>query len=225
MIANKPWLLLLVVGIISLVYVAIRYGTVMYYFKYYIENESLVGPFLVSGTIVTIIAISFTEKLSNRFGKKKVFIVSQLIAGTFTAMFFFIDKSNITMIFALNIIVSLASGPPAPILFAMYTDTASYSEWKNNRRATGLIMSASTMAQKFGFTIGAALAGWILAAYGFKANTTQTAEATVGILLMVSLIPAAGSFLVAGVMSFYKLDNKTMDKIEEELKERRELTE
>ncbi len=224
LLSNGPWLLLLVVGIISLVYVAIRYGSVMYYFKYYIEDTSLVSPFLVSGTIVTIIAISFTEKLTNRFGKKKVFIVSQLIAGIFTAMFFFVDKTNITVIFALNIIVSLASGPPAPILFAMYTDTASYSEWINGRRATGLIMSASTMAQKFGFTIGAALAGWILAYYGFKANTVQTEESTFGILLMVSLIPAAGSFLVAGVMSFYKLDNKTMNNIEKELKERREQT-
>ncbi|KAB1068061.1 MFS transporter [Tamlana haliotis] len=218
---NKPWLILLVVGVISLAYVAIRYGSVMYYFKYYIGDESLVSSFLVSGTIVTIIAISFTEKLCNRFGKKKVVIWCQLIAGTFTALFFFVDKSNITMIFALNIIVSLASGPPAPILFAMYTDTASYSEWKNNRRATGLIMSASTMAQKFGLTLGAALAGWILAYYGFRANTTQTPEAATGILLMVSLIPAAGSFIVAGVMNFYQLDNKTMDEIEGELNARR----
>tara|TARA_R110001606_G_scaffold92864_1_gene206202 strand:+ start:2250 stop:3914 length:1665 start_codon:yes stop_codon:yes gene_type:complete len=224
LVTNKPWLVLLCVGIISLAYVAIRYGSIMYYFKYYIGDESLVSAFLVSGTIVTIISISFTEKLCNKFGKKKVVIVSQLITGIFTAMFFFIDKTNITAIFVLNIIVSLASGPPAPILFAMYTDTASYSEWKNNRRATGLIMSASTMAQKFGLTIGAALAGWILAYYGFKANTTQTTEAAFGILLMVSLIPAAGSFIVAGIMSFYQLDNKTMDKIESDLKARRELS-
>ena len=222
LLTNKPWLVLLCVGIISLAYVAIRYGSIMYYFKHYIGDESLVSAFLVSGTIVTIISISFTEKLCNRFGKKKVVIVSQIITGTFTALFFFVDKSNITAIFALNIIVSLASGPPAPILFAMYTDTASYSEWKNNRRATGLIMSASTMAQKFGLTIGAALAGWILAYYGFKANTTQTTDATFGILLMVSLIPAAGSFIVAGIMNFYQLDNKTMDKIESDLKTRRE---
>jgi len=225
LIGNGPWLLLLLIGVISLAYVAIRYGSVMYYFKYYIEDTSLASAFLVSGTITTIIAISFTEKLTAKFGKKKVFIVSQLIAGTFTAAFFFIDKSNIMALFALNIIVSIASGPPAPILFAMYTDTASYSEWKNGRRATGLIMSASTMAQKFGFTIGAALAGYILAIYGFKANTTQTTESVKGIVLMMSLIPAAGSFLVSAVMSFYKLDNKTMDNIESELKARRELTE
>ncbi|XMO85803.1 MFS transporter [Algibacter sp. AS12] len=225
LIGNGPWLLLLGIGIISLAYVAIRYGSVMYYFKYYIGDESLASSFLVSGTIVTIIAISFTGKLSKKFGKKKVFIVSQLITGFFTALFFFVDKTNITMIFALNIIVSLASGPPAPILFAMYTDCASYSEWKNKRRATGLIMSASTMAQKFGLTVGVAIAGWLLAAYGFKANSIQTEEAGYGILLMVSLIPAVGSFLVAGVMSFYKLDNKTMDEIEIELKSRRELSE
>ena len=225
LIGNGPWVLLLFIGVISLAYVAIRYGSVMYYFKYYIGDTSLASAFLVSGTITTIIAISFTEKLTNKFGKKKVFIVSQLIAGTFTAAFFFIDKSNIMALFALNIIVSIASGPPAPILFAMYTDTASYSEWKNGRRATGLIMSASTMAQKFGFTIGAALAGYILAIYGFKANTTQTTESVKGIVLMMSLIPAAGSFLVSAVMSFYKLDNETMDKIEEELKARREISE
>ncbi|MCK5907661.1 MAG: MFS transporter, partial [Flavobacteriales bacterium] len=212
-------------GIISLAYVAIRYGSVMYYFKYYLEDESLASAFLVSGTITTIIAISFTDKLSSKFGKKKVFIYSQLIAGTATALFFFVGKTDITMLFALNIIASIASGPPAPILFAMYTDTASYSEWKNKRRATGLIMSASTMAQKFGLTVGVSIAGWLLAIYGFKANSTQTVEATKGIILMFSLIPAAGSFLVAGLMTLYKLDNKTMDNIEGELQARRELTE
>ncbi|MCK5781947.1 MAG: MFS transporter [Flavobacteriales bacterium] len=224
LIGNTPWLILLAVGVISLVYVAIKFGSIMYYFKYYIEDVSLAGPFLVLGSIFGIISISLTEKMTNRFGKKKVFIVAQLVTGVFTAMFFFVDKSDIGLIFALNIIVSFAMGPPAPILFAMYTDTASYSEWKNNRRATGLIMSASTMAQKFGFTIGAALIGWILYAYGFEANTTQSDESINGILLMVSLIPAAGSIIVAILMSFYKLDNDTMDNIEEELKARRELS-
>ncbi|MEN8247658.1 MAG: MFS transporter [Bacteroidota bacterium] len=223
LLSNKPWLLLFIVGVISLAYIAIRFGSIMYYFKYYVGDESYVSAFLVSGTILTIVAISLTERLSKRFGKKKVFIFSHLIAATFTALFFLIDKSNITMMFIFNIIISIASGPPAPIIFAMYTDCASYSEWKNKRRATGLVMSASTMAQKFGLTIGVALAGWLLAAYDFKANATQTEDAVRGIVMMVSIIPAAGSFLAAGLMTFYKLDNKTMNNIELELKERREL--
>lgn len=218
---NGPWLLLVGVGVVSLTYVVIRGGVVMYYFKYFIENEMLASAFLVSGTILTIISVLLTERFTKKFGNKRVFIASQLIAGTFTALFFFVDKSNLVMIFALQLIVSFASGPPAPILFSMYTDCASYSEWKNKRRATGLVMSASTMAQKFGLTIGAALTGYLLAAYGFKANVTQSEDALTIIVLMISLIPAAGSFIVAGLMSFYKLDNKTMENIEKELQARR----
>ena len=224
LLGNGPWLLLFAVGIVSLTYVAIRFGSVVYYFKYYIGDESLVGTFLVSGSVMTIAAISLTARLSKKFGKKKVFIVSQLTTAVFTALFFFVDKSNITMLFAINIIVSLAMGPPAPILFAMYTDCASYSEWKNKRRATGLVMSASTMAQKFGLTIGVALAGWLLSAYGFKANTVQTEDAVFGIILMFSLIPAAGSVIAGGLMALYMLDEPKMIAIELELKERRELS-
>jgi len=39
---------------------------------------------------------------------------------------------------------------------------------------------------------------------------------------MMSLIPAAGSLIAAILMSFYKLDNKTMENIELELQLRRE---
>ncbi len=221
LLTNVPWLVLFLVGIVSLSYVSIRNGVIIYYFKYYVNDELLVTSFFLSGTIVTIIAIAMTEWLSRKFGKKKVFIYSQLFSTLFMAMFFFLDNTDIAMMFVLQILFSFSAGPPAPIIFSMYTDCASYSEWKNGRRATGLVMSASTMAQKFGWTIGGALAGWILAMYGFKANIIQATETIQGIILMMSLIPASGSLLAAGLMYFYKLDNETMNKIEYELKLRK----
>jgi len=224
LLTNVPWLVLFAVGVVSLSYVSIRNGVIIYYFKYYVQDEFLVTSFFLSGTIVTIIAIAMTEWFSRKFGKKKVFIYSQIFSTLFMAMFFFLDRTDIVLMFVLQILFSFSAGPPAPIIFSMYTDCASYSEWKNGRRATGLVMSASTMAQKFGWTIGGALAGWLLAMYGFKANIIQSVETIYGIILMMSLIPAAGSLMAAGLMYFYKLDNKTMYEIEEELKERRLLT-
>ncbi len=223
LLTNKPWLLLFLVGVVSLSYISIRMGAIIYYFKYYVHNEMLVSAFMLSGTIATLAAIALTEWFSKKIGKKRVFIYSQLLAAIFTALFFFLDSSDITLMFILNIIISFVSGPPAPIVFSMYTDCASYSEWKNNRRATGLVMSASTMAQKFGWTIGGALAGWMLAIYGFKANVTQAEGTITGIILMMSLIPAAGSLIAAVLMSFYKLDTDTMNNIEMELQARREV--
>ena len=223
LLTNGPWMILFLVGIIGLSYVSIRNGVIIYYFKYYVQDEVLVSVFFLSGTIVSILSMAMTEWFTKRMGKKKVFIIAQLIATVFTALFFFVDKENITLMFTLQIIISFASGPPAPIIFAMYTDCASYSEWKNKRRATGLVMSASTMAQKIGWTIGGALAGWVLAAYGFNANAVQSADTINGIILMMSLIPALGSLLAAILMIFYKLDEKTMKKIESDLIERRAL--
>jgi len=83
------------------------------------------------------------------------------------------------------------------------------------------VMSASTMAQKFGWTIGGALAGWLLAAFGFKANVEQAEGALTGIQLMMSLIPAVGSALAAIFMVFYKLDDKFLNQVEKDLKQRR----
>jgi GPH family glycoside/pentoside/hexuronide:cation symporter len=125
------------------------------------------------------------------------------------------------MMFVLQVLISFVFGPTAPLVFAMYTDAADYSEYKTGRRATGLVMSASTMAQKFGWTIGGALAGWLLAAFGFKANVMQGEEALTGIKMMMSFIPAVGSLLGGILMFFYKLDDNFMVDIEKELAGRR----
>jgi len=103
----------------------------------------------------------------------------------------------------------------------MYADIADYSEWKTGRRATGLIFSSSSMSQKFGWTIGGALAGWILAAYGFEANVAQTDESLMGIRLMISVFAGVGALVASGFMFFYKLDEETVHEMEAQLEQQR----
>jgi GPH family glycoside/pentoside/hexuronide:cation symporter len=104
----------------------------------------------------------------------------------------------------------------------MYADSADYSEWKTKRRATGLIFSASSMSQKFGWTIGGALAGWLLGYYGFQANVAQTETAQTGIRMMLSIFPAIGTLIGAGFMFIYPLSEKKMKVISAELAVTRE---
>ena len=221
LIANKPWWILFALGIFTLSHVSIRNGAIMYYFKYYVGSDELASAFMLSGTIATIASIMLTEYLSRILGKKKLYIISMSLTTVFAVLFVFLGKDDIVMMFVLQILTSFAFGPTAPLVFAMYTDAADYSEYTTGRRATGLVMSASTMAQKFGWTIGGALAGWLLMGFGFKANIIQSESALTGIRMMMSVIPAVGSLLGAIVMIFYKLDNQFMDKIEVELAERR----
>lgn len=221
LVANKPWWILFVLGVFTLSYVSVRNGAIMYYFKYYVGNDALASGFMIAGTIATIASIMLTEWLARTFGKKRAYIYSMILTTILTIAFYFLGKDDIVMMFVLQVLISFVFGPTAPLVFAMYTDAADYSEWKTGRRATGLVMSASTMAQKFGWTIGGALAGWLLFAFGFKANVEQADGALTGIKLMMSLIPAAGSVLAAVFMLFYRLDDKFLSQVEKDLKERR----
>ncbi|MBN1925200.1 MAG: MFS transporter, partial [Prolixibacteraceae bacterium] len=123
--------------------------------------------------------------------------------------------------FVLQALVSFCAGIIFPLLWSMYADTADYSEWKTGRRATGLIFSASSMTQKLGWTLGGAITMWLLAFYGFKANVEQLPETITGLKFMFSIFPGIGALLSAAFMYFYKLDDKSMKKIESELEGRR----
>ena len=144
-----------------------------------------------------------------------------LISSLFNCVFYFLQPQDVTLIYLFNIIISFAWGPVSVLQWAMYTDSADFGEWKNGRRATGLLMAASLFTLKLGLTLGGALVGWILAFYGFVPNVAQTQEATNGIILLMSLFPAIFGFIGVILMFFYPLNNKIMEKIEEDLTARR----
>jgi len=220
LMGNKPWMILLVMGIFTLGYVIIRMGTIMYYFKYYLGNELLAGTFMMAGTVAVIAGTACTQYLSKLLGKKKLYLIAMGLSTILTMVFFYIPKDQIVMIFAVHILISLVMAPQAPLIWAMYADTADYSEWKNGRRATGLVFSAATFSQKFGMAIGGGLAGWLLSIFNFEPNTVQSPETITGIKLMMSYIPAGATVVAVIAALFYPLDDKTMENIEKDLQER-----
>ncbi len=219
--SNRPWLILLVMSIASLAYAVIRSGSILYYFKYWVGDEALASLFMVTGTGAVIVGVACTQALAKRVGKKRLYIASMGVSSVLTGVFFFIPKDQTALIFGLNVVAMLIMAPQAPLLWAMYADSADYSEWRNGRRATGLVFSAATFAQKFGIALGGGAAGWILAGFGFVANTEQSPETLRGIRLMISVIPAACSALAAVAALFYELDDGTMKRIGDELETRR----
>ena len=103
------------------------------------------------------------------------------------------------------------------LLFAMYTDCAQYGEWKSGMNSAGLTISASIFSLKTGSAIGSAVPAMILASFGYVANAAQTETAVHGIRLMFHVVPAL-FFLIAGtLMLAYRIDRKTLKKIEEDL--------
>ncbi|WBV53664.1 MFS transporter [Chryseobacterium gambrini] len=232
---NKPWWILLGAGVATLLFNTIRDGGAIYYFKYYLaktdqETFSLFGMgtgmsyltiYLVLGQAANIVGVVLATPLANKFGKKKTFFAAMLSAAVLSIIFYFLTKDNIMMILLLQFFISICAGCIFPLLWSMYADTADYSEWKQGRRATGLVFSASSMSQKLGWAFGGAATGWLLAYFGFQANVVQTENAQTGIRLMLSILPAAGAIISMLFIFVYPLTEEKLSSITEELEQRR----
>jgi GPH family glycoside/pentoside/hexuronide:cation symporter len=230
---NTPWFILLGAGIAAIFFNSIRDGAAIYYFKYYIQGQSaftinafkltitLSSLYFVLGQAANIVGVVIAKPISDRIGKRSTFLMAMAMATAFSVIFYWLNKEHVALIFVFQFMISTCAGIIFPLLWAMYADTADYSEWRTGRRATGLVFSASSMSQKFGWTIGGALAGWLLGYYGFHANIEQTTEVQTGIRMMLSFIPAAGTALSVLFIFLYPLNEKFMVKIESELADRR----
>lgn len=219
---NRPWVILLFVGIISFIMFAMQNLSVAYYFKYYIGDAMGVQLFNVIGTIALIVTIPFSKPLAKRFGKRNVFLASSILSGIFFMLLYIPGVGDIKLIYLFNILAKMAYAPAVPLLWTMLADTADYSEWTTGRRSTGLVFSAATFAQKAGWGIGGALAGWLLAIFKFAPNVEQSDTAITGIKLMVSIIPGILYMSCAILLFFYSIDHKTCLTMEKELQERRD---
>lgn len=69
------------------------------------------------------------------------------------------------------------------------------------------------MSQKFGWSLGGALTGWLLGHYGFEANAAQASEVQNGIRAMMSLLPAAGTALSVLFIACYPLGERQVAEI------------
>jgi len=221
LIHNKAWIILAIVGIVSFIMFAMQNAAIAYYFKYYLGKEENVQLFNVIGTVALIVALPLSKPLAKKFGNRNVFIGSSLISGVFFILIYTARVQDIYAIYAFNIIAKMAYAPAVPLLWTMIADSADYGEWKTGRRATGLYFSAAVFAQKAGWGIGAAVAGWILAWSSFVPNSIQNETAITGIKLLVSVIPGILYMSCAIFMIFYKIDKKTTDLMKSDLDSRR----
>jgi GPH family glycoside/pentoside/hexuronide:cation symporter len=237
---NLPWIMTCFIGLFAVCYTSLRFGAVLYYFKYYVggyhlereiaghvfsysfDSGSLASLFMTLGTVGVIAGAALARPLAQWLGgKRRAYILLMTTASILTVAFYFIPREQIILIFVCHLLISTLFAPTSPLLWAFYADTADYSEWTTGRRATGLVFSAASFSQKLGWAIGGALAGWLLAYFGFRANVAQSDQVQTGVRYMMSFIPAAAGFLSAAAVFFYKLDDAFIERIEYELKQRK----
>ncbi|MFA3792996.1 MFS transporter [Aliiglaciecola sp. SL4] len=228
---NTSWVVLAIACVLLVVALVARFSSIIFYVKYYMgdDGEAIflifdrVALFSSIGLFGQIVGSLWTPTLTRLFNKHTIVLVMCLLHTVFLVMSYFIPPDMFWTAVFLHFLGITTFGVVITLLFAMFTDCAEYGEWETGKRTSGLTVSASMFALKFGSAVGGALPGFILAYVGFVANQTVSAFTMEGIRVMATLLPAVLFALGGLLMLFYKIDRHLLYRIEKELIERRRL--
>ncbi len=175
-----------------------------------------VGALITSFLVIPLITI-----ISKKIGKKKAFILSQLISiiGYVLFWFLFIPGKPYMFLFALPF-HSFGIGSLFTIMMSMTADICDLDELENGVRREGLLGAVYWWMVKLGFGVAALLSGFILWLVGFDPEQV-TESATTGMRLFYTFLPICGVVFAILIMKNYDITEERANEIKKELEIRK----
>ena len=137
---NAPWFILLGAGVMTLIFNSVRDGVALYYFKYYIIDDTAVALskmtftfstlYLLLGQVFNLVGVASAKFVSSKLGKRKTFMFAMIGAAGLSVLFYFCTKEQVVFVYVLQALISFCAGIIFPLLWSMYADSAEWSEWK-----------------------------------------------------------------------------------------------
>src|SRR5579862_3352677 len=125
-----------------------------------VANSNAAGVFYsimnMLNTATIIIVILLSAPLAKKFGKKSVCAIGFALATLGWLAFYFLSPTNIWGMIALTEFTAIVYAPSIPLTWAIFADTADYSEWKTGRRFTGMVFATIGFGLKSGLALGSA---------------------------------------------------------------------
>ncbi len=218
LISNRPLFVLL---LSTVIYQSLMTGGAVGTFtSYYIYGSSLVLiiPIVIS-FIPAIIAQMQVNKLSSRFGKKKVFMTTGLSGALIYSLLFFFGK-NFVLASIFLVAQSLPSNMSNVAKSLMLPDTIEYARYKTGKDCSGICFAMQSFITKLTSSISSSLGLFILGmsnwipinAESFEdiaALGIQQPEQALNVLWIIySLIPTIGTILGVVIIFFYNLPDE-----------------
>jgi GPH family glycoside/pentoside/hexuronide:cation symporter/glucuronide carrier protein len=222
-IGQKPVLTVLSLAILFGIATGIS-GTVgVFFFTYVMKDLALMGPVTLATAVGLIPGVLLIGKVASKVGAKKAAIIGCSVF-IFGIVIKWIDPTSIPLMYVGSIFFGIGAGMFQAVVPVVMANNVDYIDYKLNFRSEAVQASLGSFILKVGAGLGAALPGYMLAAFGYAANNPQQSDSTIlGIIICFIGLPVI--FLLIGLLIFgfgYKIDSKQMREIEATLSARRE---
>ena len=216
LLSNKYYLLILVVFLLTQVFTAML-NMGIYFMKYILGDENLLGTFAWAINIPLIVGLLVTPIIVKKFGEMyRVNLGGYVIAtlgrlGVLVAAYF----HDIPLMLILSAVASLGMSPLQGTLNAMIAEASEHTWLRTGKRIDGLMFSCTSLGVKVGSGIGTAAAGWLLAASGYDGGVSMQPDSAIQMLYVIYVwFP-----LVANALIFLLLTRLDVEKANARLRE------
>jgi glycoside/pentoside/hexuronide:cation symporter, GPH family len=160
-LSNKKFLIFLIADASFFVSLAIISSGILYYVKVLLGLSEELGSVALAVMIgVSLLCYPLVMRLSKKFGKKILIIISFLIFSFLFAFIAFMGKINISPMFQLYFLALVAAFPIAVLGILPYNlvaDIAQLDAEQTGSKTEGMYFAIRTFSDKFGQTLGVSI--------------------------------------------------------------------
>ncbi len=218
---NKPFMLVCIATACVFINFTVVGAMVNYFFKYNVPNEGFVPIALLSIYGFAALVMPLWVLLSNRIGKKSVYIISFAIFGFCNIFQFFVYTQDMAVLLSLFITYGIGFSGLMLSLFAIVPETVDYGEWKTGIRTQGIQYGTLTFVFKLAASVAGMLIGFGLELFGYVANAVQSQSTLMGMRVLTTLFPAAITAIGIIALFFYPINSAKHAMMVREIEERK----
>jgi glycoside/pentoside/hexuronide:cation symporter, GPH family len=226
----KTFLLALFPWTFHITGVNIIQASLLYFFQNIYKNEGMFSIALLFLLVSSLAFIPVWVKISAKIGKKKCYNIGMLIVAAMVLLFAGFGPSlPIWFSFIIMGLAGIGFATQYVMPYSIVPDVVEYDFAENGKRREGVFYGMWTFSSKIGQSLGIALTGWILTAFGYQqptaaiADPVQSARAILGIRILAGPIPALLFVCGAIILSFYPITHEVYKEIMEKVRKREEV--
>jgi GPH family glycoside/pentoside/hexuronide:cation symporter len=186
---NRAFVTLSAAMMAMIVAITVLNKSVLYYFKYLLNDPEAGQLALASMGIVSGVAIPLWMLFGRMIGLRALWLIAAGLGMAGLVLFAAIDvhRSGLMQAFLIGMQVTIVG--LNFVFWAMLPNTIEYGEQATGVHVEGTVFGVAALLQRVAIGIATAILGWSFESAGFVANIQQSGETLSGMRLTVAVVP------------------------------------
>ncbi len=206
---NRAFVALSAAMMAMIVAITVLNKSVLYYFKYLLNDPDAGQLALASMGVVSGVAIPLWMLLGRKLGLRAIWLLAAGLGVAGLLIFAAVDvhRSGMMQLFLIAMQVMIVG--LNFVFWAMLPNTIEYGERATGLHVEGTVFGVAALLQRVAIGIATAILGWSFASAGYVANVQQSAETLNGMRATVVLVPMLFLGLSCAAMLLNPLGRET----------------